>query len=251
MKLPKDQPFWTAVILHLIVLFALFLSVIIEALKPKEKAHVFEMVSAPSSQSATTDAPSPEPLPALDLPDVTPMQDLPDVEIPTPAPAPARPTPTPQPKPPVQQKPKLISIDDFRKDNPIKPTPQPRPTPRPRVSVPQISVPQLVLPRSSPSNAQPSLTPQQINALGQYQSRIWSLLNAAWLKPSNLGGIKLTAVVVFDVSSAGRITNVRLSPGSGNGTFDQSVLAAFRKVTTAGPTPTGQSHSFKMPFKLD
>ena len=44
MKIPKDQPFWTSVILHLVVLLALFLVTIVQAFKPKEKPHVFEMV---------------------------------------------------------------------------------------------------------------------------------------------------------------------------------------------------------------
>ena len=36
MKMPKDQPFWTSVILHLVVLLALFLVTIVQAFKPKE-----------------------------------------------------------------------------------------------------------------------------------------------------------------------------------------------------------------------
>ena len=253
MKLPKDQPFWTSVI-HLVILLGLFFAVLIDSLEREEPEHVFEMVSAPSASSQDRPTSSSESLPSLDLPDVAPMADLPDVEIPDPTPPPPKPKPTikPAPKPPVPSKPKLTSYADFVKQNPIKEPRKPQPTRvRPTVSVPKISVPQLVVPPSSTSHSEPSLSAAQMSALGQYQSRIWSLINAAWIKPANLGGIKLTAIVVFDVSSSGHISNVRLSPGSGNRTFDQSVLAAFRQVRTAGPTPTGQPHSFKMPFKLD
>jgi len=260
MKLSKDQPFWTSVILHLVVLLGLFFAVLIESFKREEPEHVFEMVSpssAPSQDRPTSS--SSEPPPSLDLPDVVSMADLPDVAIPAPAPLPPKPKPkptpssTPAPKPPPEpSQPKLTSYEEFIKQNPIKEPRRPQPAPvRPTVSVPKISVPQLVVPRSSPSNSEPSLSAAQMSALGLYQSRIWSLINAAWIKPANLGGIQLTAIVVFEISSAGRISNVRLSPGSGNRTFDQSILAAFRQVGTVGPTPTGQSHHFKMPFKLD
>ena len=249
MKLPKDQPFWTSVILHVIVLLGLLLSVLINALKREEPEHVFEMVSA-SSVEALPDSPSTqESQPSLDLPNVEPMAELPDVTVveqPTVPPSP----PAPAVKPSLEPKPQLMSLDDFRKKNPLK-EPQQQRTSKPRttLSAPTISVPQLVIPRSSASSSA-SLTQAQISALGKYQSRLWSLLNAAWAKPSNLGGIQLTAVVTFDVSSSGQISNVRLKRGSGNYSFDQSILAAFRKVTNAGPTPTGQSHRFEMPFKL-
>ena len=44
MKLPKDQPFWTAVILHMVVLLALFLATIIEYFRPDEEVHVLSLI---------------------------------------------------------------------------------------------------------------------------------------------------------------------------------------------------------------
>lgn len=255
MKLPKDQPFWTAVILHLVVLVALFLATIIETLKPKEKPHVFEMVSPPSEQSAAAAAPSPEPPP----PDI-PMPELPPVpemaEVPEPVVEPPKPTPpTPKPKPtPVKPKPKIMTEAEFQKQF-GRPEPRQQTTqaqPRPAVNAPRIEVPELVVP-SNPSSSAASdqpLTQQQMSALGTYSAQLRSRIDAAWAKPASLAGVKIAATVIFDVSASGRITNARLKPGSGNSAFDQSVLAAFRKVVSAGPTPTGQGHSFTMTFRM-
>ena len=89
-----------------------------------------------------------------------------------------------------------------------------------------------------------------MSALASYSSRLRSRIDAEWVKPAQLAGLRLLAEVVFDVSSSGQITNVRLLDGSGNAAFDQSILAAFRNASSAGPTPTGQSHQFSLPFQI-
>ena len=231
MKIPKDQPFWTSVILHLVVLLALFLVTIVQAFKPKEKPHVFEMVDPPNEVSESKQAaPQPPVKKALDK--------LPPV-----------PTPRPKEKPP--SKPPIIDYQDFTKEHP-KDKPKPRPVaPRPDISVHQIDVPKLIIPRSSSSTRpSPQLSPQQMSALADYSSRLRSRIDAAWVEPAKLAGLRLFAEVVFDVSSSGRITNVRLRRGSGNKAFDQSILAAFRSASSAGPTPTGQPHQFSLPFRM-
>ena len=55
---------------------------------------------------------------------------------------------------------------------------------------------------------------------------------------------------VFMSSAGGQISQVRLSPSSGNASFDRSVLAAFRMVGNVGPTPTGQGYSLTIHFEL-
>jgi len=231
MKIPKDQPFWTSVILHLVVLLALFIVTIVQAFKAKEKPHVFEMVDPPNEVSQSQ-PPAPQP----------PVQQAP-VKLP--------PVPTPRPveKPP--SKPQIIDYRDFTKEHP-KDKPKTRPVAaRPDISVHQIDVPKLVIPRSSsPTRPSPQLSPQQMSALADYSSRLRSRIDAAWVKPAQLAGVRLFAEVVFDVSSSGRITNVRLRRSSGNKAFDQSILAAFRSASSAGPTPTGQPHQFSLPFRM-
>lgn len=248
MKLPKDQPFWTSVILHLVVLVALFLATIVETFKPKEKLHVFEMVQMPSQEQAVAAAATPQ-LPDIPMPDLPPVPDL--APVPEPVVRPPEPVP-PAPTPPAPPKPRVLSYEEFIKKNPIREPRQAQPAPRKRVTVPTIDVPKLVVP-SNPSpmanNPRP-LTQQQMSELGSYSAQLRSRIDAAWAKPASLAGVRVAATVIFDVSATGRITNARLRPGSGNSAFDQSVLAAFRKVISAGPTPTGQQHSFTMTFRM-
>ena len=243
MKIPKDQPFWTSVILHLVVLLALFLVTIVQAFKPKEKPHVFEMVDPPSEVNQSQQAAPQPPVPPVEQ---TPakLPPVPKVNIPKPQ----VPKPRPKEKPP--PKPQIIDYRDFTKEHP-KDKPKPRPVaPSPDISVHQIDVPKLIISRNpSPSRPSPQLSRQQMSALDGYSSRLSSRINAAWVKPAQRAGVRLVAKVVFDVLSSGQITNVRLRPGSGNNAFDQSILTAFRNASSAGPTPTGQSHEFSMSFQ--
>ncbi len=229
MKIPKDQPFWTSVILHLMVLLALFLVTIVQAFKSKEKPHVFEMVEPPNELSQSQQV-APQP----------PVKKAP-VKLP--------PMPTPRPKD-QQPKPQIINYRDFTKEHP-KDKPKPRPFETPRdIEVHQIDVPKLVIPRSpSATSLSPQLSRQQISTLADYSSRLRSRIDAAWVKPAQLVGLRLAAKVVFDVLPSGQMTNVQLRPDSGNKAFDQSILAAFRNAYSAGPTPTGQLHQFTFKFE--
>ena len=231
MKIPKDQPLWTSVILHLVVLLVLFLVTIVQAFKPKEKPHVFEMVDSANEVSQSQQV-APQP----------PVKKAP-VKVP--------PMPTPRPKEKPPSEPQTIDYRDFTKEHP-KDKPKPRPFETPRdIDVHQIDVPKLVIPRSpSATSLSPQLSRQQISTLADYSSRLRSRIDAAWVKPAQLAGVRLFAEVVFDVSSSGRITNERLRRGSGNKAFDQSILTAFRNASSAGPTPTGQPHQFILPFRM-
>jgi protein TonB len=263
MKMSKNQSLWTSVILHVAVLLALFLSTIVEAFLPKEKPHVFEMISEPSPQNAADSSAAPmETPPDFDVPEVEPMADIPDPVMPEPAPvaptpAPVKPRAEPTPvKPTPAPEPQLMSLDDFRKDNPLKKPKPPRPQPtKPAFKAPQINTKKYSdsLQNNLPTkvhNPSGSLTAAERSALQRYGDQLNSRLNRAWIKPSNLAGVGLMVTVVFDVSSSGRISNVRLRPASGNGSFDASVKAAFTRVGSGGVTPTGQAHSFTMSFKM-
>lgn len=244
MRIGKNQSLWTSVILHVAVLIALFLSTVVEAFLPKETQHVFEMVSEPNSQKISM--PQEAIIPEFQLPDVSPMAEIPDPVLPQPK------TVTSQPVAPES----LMSLDDFRKQNPTKPQPpRPQQNQRKPVQVTQIDTSkyssnlQNNLP-STVNNPSPRMTTAQRTALQRYSDQLNAQLNRAWVKPANLAGVKLIVTVIFDVSSSGRISNVRLSPASGNASLDASVKAAFARVRSAGATPTGQQHRFKLSFKM-
>ncbi|MDP4643533.1 MAG: TonB C-terminal domain-containing protein [Opitutales bacterium] len=249
MNFRKNQAFWTSVIIHLVVLFGLLLATIVQAFKPKEKIHVFEVFETPSEQFAqvAVDTPPPvEPVEPLDLPDI------PDVVTPPPpAPTPPPPTPTPtRDTSPAPAPPKLMSAAEFFKDNPRKePNPQ---TPRPTQPIKQIVIKTPVINIPNATVTTPSdrnMSPQEQDALSRYASQINARLNSAWIKPASLANAGLVSEVSFDVSASGRISNIRFNPSSGNTIFDESIRAAFRKVSSAGPTPTGKMHTIKLTFR--
>ena len=253
MKLNRNSALWTAAVLHLIVFAALLLATLIEALLPKEQPHIFEMVSKPLSNETSPQIRTPaEPLPDFSLPEVQPLE-IPELVIPNTAPTP---TPATQPVEPPQPEEKLISYEDFIKDNPIRqPKTRKLQPSRPTIKVPTINTKKfginlqssLTTADASPSNA---LTAAESAALQRYGDQLNNRLNRAWIKPENLSGINLVATLVFDVSSSGVISNIRFSPGSGNTAFDKSVKAAFLRVGSIGVTPTGQGHTFTMSFKI-
>lgn len=203
------------------------------------------MVSLPAEVPVTNQTAAPELSSPPELPNIQEMPeiaDMPDVS-PLPAPAP-KPIPTPKPKPAP-----VMSYEEFIKQ---QGKPQPRSQSQPRVNkpvtVPDITAPRIHVPQNLPRSQQ--LTQAQMTALQRYSAQLNARLNTAWRRPSNLAGVRLSVTVVFDVSSSGVITNIRLSPSSGNGAFDQSVREAFGRVAGIGPTPTGQKHTFSMNFKM-
>lgn len=210
--------------LHGAALLLLVFFVLFDFFRPQEDVHVFEMVTADAvNETAPSTARTPPPQP--------------------------RPQP-PTKRPPVQPvaPPKLIKYSDFIKNNPL-PKAKPRlPVTRVPKTVPAISTPKLLLNESAPKN---QLSANQVNALANYNSRLRARIDAAWRKPTNLGGLALSLKVIFDVSASGQITRILLSPDSGNASFDATVLAAFRAVGSAGATPTGRKHRFSMEFQLD
>ena len=207
MKMNKNQALWTSVILHLVVLMGLFLATIVQAFRPKEKLHVFEMVEPSSAQNSPQSAAPIETPPDFEMPDVQPL-DVPDPVMPEPAPVtPPKPTPVkPTPKPqPVQDTPKLMSLDDFRKTNPLK-QPKPRkPQPvKPNFKAPTINTDKINQSLRSLTNIQVSdsssrsLSAAERTALQRYGDQLRSRLNRAWMKPANLAGVGLVVTVVFD-----------------------------------------------------
>lgn len=203
----------------------------------------------PPSELSQSQVQTPQPQPPVEPPPVE-LPPVPQVSIPKPPPPTPRPVETPAPSEP-RELPQLVDFSDFSKEHP-KEAPRPQPT-RPRLSkpVPQIDIPVPNIPQNeTPGVSSSPLTNQQKSALQDYSARLRSRIDAAWNKPPQLVGIRLVAEVVFDVSASGRISNVRLRPGSGNAAFDQSVLAAFRNASSAGPTPAGQAYEFSLTFRM-
>ncbi|MGJ8637988.1 MAG: TonB family protein [Opitutaceae bacterium] len=258
MSLRKNQAFWTSVILHVVVLFALLLGIIIETFEPEEELHVFQVVELPTQNAVAPPAPPVElPQPTqpqeLDLPDIPDLAPIPEPTPPAPVPTPVKPKPVPVPTPQPQKtvEPQMTK-EQFDRLNPPKEV-KPRPaTPRPRapsnikIDPGKFDVPDIFIPSPSSQN----MSQRELDAMSRYVAQISAMLNRAWVKPGSLAGRDLKVVAIFYVDASGRISNIRFQSASGNASFDTSVKAAFEKIRSAGPTPTGKGQDIRVSFNM-
>lgn len=188
-----------------------------------------------------------------------PEPEPPPAPKPTPKPKPApetppkKPTPEKKPSPAPQQ---TITAEDFfsKHGRPSPPSPKPRQTqPAQTITAPRIDVSKITqnlnqfLESSSSSNR---MTEQEQSAMLAYIGRLKHLIEIAWDKPASLAGREISAEVLITLSPSGQVTNVRFSRRSGNGAFDDSVIAAVRNARSAGAIPTGRSETVRLTFEM-
>lgn len=240
-------------------------------LRPRET--VFEVIQIPLGVSDGAMTAASTPPPSFNLPDAPAVQPIsPPRPQPQPQPQPQAAPPRTTPAPPVQrqapapvpretvappqakqkQRPapeaKQLTYEEFVKQHGQPKTRPPREstrTPAPR-SAPRIdtrfNVDLTDAIRSAGSAAGTAgVTPTAVNV---YVAGLNDLLKQAWNNPQ----LALTTVVEFDVAPSGRFSNVRVVKRSGNAAFDESVLAAFREVSSGGPTPEGRSLQLRFNF---
>lgn len=230
-------------------------------LKPFARKHepVFEVFQIPLGTSDGAMSSS-EPTPSFQLPDPPPPRPQPQQQrLLPPPPAPeVRPLPPPvtprtsvAPPPaaaqPATPEPRRITREEYVRLHGEPQTRAPR-TPRqaPPRAVPRIdtrfSVDLSDAIRSAGSlSGTAGVVPTAVNI---YVAGLNDLLKQAWNNPQ----LALTTTVEFDVAPSGRLSNVRVTGRSGNTAFDESVLAAFRQVTSGGPTPEGRSLQLRFKF---
>jgi periplasmic protein TonB len=222
-----------------------------------EVRHVFQLVSTPPP-SATLPQVTPKPVAVAKptpKPPVVKPKPKPTVEQPKPKPVvkpkPKPPTkvtpPPPKPKPitkpkPKPEKPKAISLADFKRDHKIptaKPQPAPkRPKPRPRV---RIDANDFTIPDIPFANHQTPSTTVNPNELNRYLADVKAQLEAVWKRLQAQAGLGAggEAKVQFRISAAGVILSPSIVRRSGNPTLDKLVLQACREVGNVGRPPGG------------
>jgi colicin import membrane protein len=94
-----------------------------------------------------------------------------------------------------------------------------------------------------------ALSREEQNELNTYISFLLTALKEAHEPPPGVSD-QLEAKVTFDITASGSILNPRISKSSGNREFDQSVLQAFRKIRSIGPTPTGKADTWTVGFRM-
>ncbi len=97
-----------------------------------------------------------------------------------------------------------------------------------------------------------ALTATEASALDRYYSMLEQRIQEAHEKPIGLTDAQWSkgVRVSFTVTASGAITNVKLIQSSGSKEFDESALAALRKVNSIGAVPGGKGFEWKAFFGL-
>jgi len=237
---------------------------------PAETAIRFDLPEFPepeSRRSGNDAAPieQPEAVPEPPMQETAPIESPPAVspiELAPEPPKPEPPKPTPPPRrsdntapkpPPPKPEPKPMTKAEFdrlhgNKPNPtaVKPNAN-RPPPRVR----QINTRGIVggSPSVSEGAGGTALSRAESDLLEAYIALLRQRLRAAHVKPAGLSDL-LQTKVRFAIAADGTLSNLRIVTSSGSREFDESVLAAFRKVRSIGPTPNGKADTWELTFKL-
>ncbi len=94
-----------------------------------------------------------------------------------------------------------------------------------------------------------ALSRDEQDALDSYIALLLLRLRAAHEKPPGLSDL-LQARVEFRVAADGTLSAVKIIDSSGSADFDRSVLEAFTRVRSIGPTPNGKSDVWVVTFKM-
>ena len=94
-----------------------------------------------------------------------------------------------------------------------------------------------------------AMTREEQDQLSTYISFLIQELKRAHEPPNGVSD-QLEAKVTFDITASGAILNPRISKSSGNREFDESVLDAFRRMRSIGPTPNRRSDTWTVTFKM-
>lgn len=94
-----------------------------------------------------------------------------------------------------------------------------------------------------------ALTRQDIELSDAYIALLIQRLKQAHQKPEGLSDL-LEATVKFRLTSSGAVTNVVILNSSRDSEYDQSVLAAFRKISLPPPPPNLKTNDYTLTFKM-
>jgi len=103
--------------------------------------------------------------------------------------------------------------------------------------------------RSTGGQGGTALTAAQHSALDAYVARLVMALRQNHEKPPGLSDL-LDADVEFLIAADGSISRIHIVRSSGNTAFDESCIAAFRRMGSVGPKPDGKSATWTLTFKM-
>lgn len=276
MRATSPNSLFLSLTLHLLFVAAIFLATYFVAQKAKEQPVIFELVAGPPTapdelvapalgntpQAIKLEVPKIELVPTMPEPEPV-VQTEPEVQEAVPPP----PAEKPKPKAKAVEKPKpdtsivkemkqaqRMSYKDYLKKHP---TPkQKAPAPRKAPNVPRVDaqgIAQGVKGGSTANNrgggGGTALTREQQDRMSTYISLLIQELKKAHEPPPGVND-RMETKVTFDITASGAIMNPRISKSSGDKAFDESVLEAFLRVRSIGPTPNRRSDTWTVTFKM-
>ncbi len=278
MRATSANSLFVSLTLHAFVVGLIFLATMYVAKQAKEAPVIFELVAGPPT------APDELVAPALGNTKTPVKLEIPKTEIvPT---MPEEPEPTVQTQreekvveettPPPVEKPKPKAPEKAKPDNSLAkemkqsqrmsyreylkkhPTPkQPAPTTARRTAGgPRVDATGIAQGVRGGSTANTrgggggkALVREQQDAMNTYISMLIQELKKAHEPPPGVND-RLEAKVTFDITAGGAILNPRISKSSGDKAFDDSVLDAFLRMRSIGPTPNRRSDTWTVTFRM-
>ena len=267
--------------LHAFVVGAILLFTFFAAQQVKEPPVIFELVAGPPTAPDELVAPAlgnttkeikldvpvveavasmpAEPEPVVQTQPVETPAETPPVEKSKPKEV-EKPKPVAKPKPDnslvkEMQKSQRVSYKDYLKKHPT-PKPAPPSASRQVANAPHVDATGIAAGVKGGSTANTrgggggkALTREQQDQMSTYYSLLLQELKRAHESPPGVSD-KLEARVTFDITASGAIMNPRISKSSGDKTFDDSVIDAFLRVRSIGPTPNRRSDTLTLTFRM-
>ncbi len=276
MRPNSSSAIFTSLILHGFVAAVIFVTTVYLVRSEKVAPAIIELVAGPPTDPGALEAPAlgntPNPVkvtvPQVELP-AEPQQPEPQAQetpsVPEPTPAPSKPIPKPEPAKVTKSDTSMAkqmkqqaktSYKDFLKKNPIKPQVPVTNAGRKTASGPRVDVQGIAQGVRGGSTASTkggggkAMSREEADQLTVYQSFLIQELKRAHEPPPGVSD-QLQTKVTFDITASGAILNPRISKSSGNRDFDDSVLEAFRRMRSIGPTPDRRPHTWTVTFKMD
>ena len=275
MRANSPSSFFVSLTIHAFAAALVFVSTVYLAQKDQVQPVIFERVAGPPTAPDELEAPalgntkalvSPPAAPAVVAPAVVPPAEpekIPEV-VPEQLPE-VKPAPAPKPEKVEKAKPDTSIAKSMKRKavvsylNYLKkhPTPKPVPEPaRPAANVKHVDATGIAEGVRGGSTANTrgggggnALTREEHDQLDTYFSLLQQELKKAYEAPPGVSD-RLEARVTFDITASGSILNPRISKSSGDKEFDEAVLAAFRRVRSIGPVPTGKSDTWSITFRM-
>jgi TonB family protein len=276
----SSSSFLLSLTLHGFVVAALILMTWVTAMRQKEMPVIFELVAGPPTNPEALEAPAlgntTSPV-KLEVPKVELVPTMPDPEpVVETQPEPAAPKPTPaevappeKTKPKAPEKPKAdtslakqvkkaqrMSYQDYLKKHPTPKAPPAKLTAKSGGKAPRIDAQGIAQGVRGGSTANTkgggggrALTREQQDAFNTYISMLIQELKNAHEPPPGVSD-RLEAKVTFDITASGAILNPRITKSSGDKEFDRSVIDAFLRMRSIGPTPNRRSDTWTVTFKM-